>query len=114
MKIVFIISTLNVGGAESVLSMVANYMSQMGHEIIIITASKEKPFFELNQTIKLIQLGRNKPDKGILNRIKHIPLLINDLKNSIKKCNPDIVISFIWNMATALIISLHWLVISDQ
>ena len=54
--IAFLISSLNPGGAERVVSLLANELS-LTNDIVIITLSKEKPFYKLNDSINLKQLG---------------------------------------------------------
>jgi len=98
MKVLFIISSLNTGGAEKILSTIANYLDTIGHTITIITVSNDKPFFNINSSVELKQLGLSQPKKGLLYRINHIPMLINILKNNILQINPDVVISFMSEM----------------
>jgi len=94
MKILFVISSLNTGGAEKNLTTISNYFDTLGHNITIVILSKDKPFFTSNSSIELIQLGLDRPKDGFLNRVKHIPTLIYSLKENISTLKPDIVISF--------------------
>ncbi len=88
MKILFIISSLNVGGAEKILTTLANHFSNMGYKITILIASKRNYFFPLNRDIEIKELKRVKP----------IFILIKELKKEILLINPDIIISFISEM----------------
>ena len=56
MKIAFLISSLNAGGAERVVSLLANELS-LTNDIVIITLSKDEPFYKLNDSITVKQLG---------------------------------------------------------
>ena len=56
MKIAFLISSLNAGGAERVVSLLANELS-LKNDIVLITLSKDEPFYKLNDSITLKQLG---------------------------------------------------------
>ena len=56
MKIAFLISSLNAGGAERVVSVLANELS-LTNDIVIITLSKDEPFYKLNDSITVKQLG---------------------------------------------------------
>jgi len=105
MKILFMISSLNTGGAEKILSTIANHFDSRGDTITVLTVSDEKPFFTLNESIKLRQLGLSQPKRGLINRINHIPKLINSLKNNILEVNPDVVISFMSEMNILSIIA---------
>lgn len=74
MKIVYtILGTFNSGGMERVLANKANYLAARGYYITIITTDQKdrKPYFELDSSITLIDLGINYTDdldKGILSR----------------------------------------------
>jgi len=56
LKIAFLISSLNAGGAERVVSLLANELS-LTNDIVIITLSKDEPFYKLNDSITVKQLG---------------------------------------------------------
>ena len=87
MRILFVISSLDMGGAEKILTTVANYFDKMGHSVTIVTASINRPFFTLNSKIDLIKLNLS----GSLK-------LIIRLKEVIISSNPDIIISFMSEM----------------
>jgi len=89
MKILFIISSLDVGGAEKILTTLANYFDNMGHSVTIIITSSNRPSFTLNRGVNLI---------SIANRANNIILLINSLIRGIISNSPDIVISFMSEM----------------
>lgn len=54
--VAFLIFNLNAGGAERVVSLLANELS-LTNDIVIITLSKCEPFYKLNDSIRIIQLG---------------------------------------------------------
>lgn len=56
MSVTFLISSLNPGGAERVVSLLANQISKK-KDVIVITLSGDTPFYKLNDSIKIIQLG---------------------------------------------------------
>ncbi|HOL49941.1 MAG TPA: hypothetical protein PLW07_05125, partial [bacterium] len=58
-RIVFVISSLGCGGAERVVTNIANYLSLLGHYVSIITFDSpfNKPFFPLEKSVELIQCG---------------------------------------------------------
>lgn len=88
MKIVFIISSLDVGGAEKILTTLANYFDQSGEEVTILLTSHNRPHFPLNQSIETIYVKK----------VKHVPLLVNELRKEILAVRPEIVISFMSEM----------------
>lgn len=54
--VAFLISSLNAGGAERVVSLLANELS-LTNDIVIITLSKDEPFYKINDSITVKQLG---------------------------------------------------------
>lgn len=65
MKIVYCLAGLfNSGGMERVITIKANYLARIGHEVTIITTEQKNrmPFFSLHEAIKVIDLGINYSD----------------------------------------------------
>lgn len=82
MKVLHIITSLESGGAERMLSNIVNYDTDNEH--IIITLLKAKPHYDLEKHVKMysLELKNNK-----INKLK-IPILLN---RCIKEIKPDIV-----------------------
>jgi len=59
MKVTFIIGSLQSGGAERVLTTLANHWVQKGWDITILTFSSAKSFYELDSRVKRISLLSN-------------------------------------------------------
>ncbi|MDF5733267.1 MAG: glycosyltransferase family 4 protein, partial [Rhizonema sp. PD38] len=95
-RLILIIYSLSSGGAERVMSIMANYWVAKGWEIIILTfnAHTVTPFYYLDSRIIHIPLGiaANSPNLiiGICNNLKRI----QTLKSVIVKSKPDAIISF--------------------
>jgi GalNAc-alpha-(1->4)-GalNAc-alpha-(1->3)-diNAcBac-PP-undecaprenol alpha-1,4-N-acetyl-D-galactosaminyltransferase len=66
--IAFLIYSLNSGGAERVVSLLANDLS-LTNDVIIITLSKDEPFYKLNDSIAIKQLGSFNSGKNFLKAI---------------------------------------------
>lgn len=82
MRILHIITSLESGGAERMLSNLVNYDN--GNEHIIITIFKAKIHYEINDNVKIVNLNlRN----NIISRIKMV-ILIHNIIFSVK---PDLV-----------------------
>lgn len=93
MKITFVISSLSSGGAERVLSLLANSLSKE-HEIYVLTFSNDEPFYELYKDIKHIKLNLLMESKSFLDSIKNSVYRFIKLKKELKKVNADVNISF--------------------
>ncbi len=91
MKILFVINTLSSGGAERVLSELANYFADVyNYDTYILTISKYEDFYEISKNIKLIKLNIENNKYSIINSFERVSKLVK----SINKIKPDIIISF--------------------
>jgi len=93
-KIAFIISSLGSGGAERVLSLMANYWAQKNHRIIIITLGNSRPFYLLEDGIQIEQLSLLENSVSVFNAIANNIGRIKVIRKKLVNINPDIVISF--------------------
>jgi glycosyltransferase involved in cell wall biosynthesis len=105
MRICCVIASLGTGGAERVMSNLANYWVSSGHEVTLITLSREAPFYPLEAAINVQQLGQTTEGPcGIIGRLWAIVRRLWALRSAIKKDRPDVVLSFvdIMNVTTLL------------
>ncbi|WP_458699897.1 glycosyltransferase family 4 protein [Sulfurospirillum sp. 1307] len=93
MKIAFIISSLGSGGAERVLTLLANELSKK-HEVFILTFSSADPFYELDSKVTHIKLDLLKQSENIFQSIKNSIKRIFVLKKKLKEIKADVNISF--------------------
>ena len=93
MKILFVISSLSSGGAERVMSILANQFIK-SHEVIIVTMAKTDSFYSLHKNIKHIKLNLLKNSKNILQSVMNNLYRIKAFVEIFKKENPDVIISF--------------------
>jgi len=99
MKILFTIYCLGSGGAERVLSTLANYWSDKNRwEIVILTVSSNQ-FYTIDEKIK-----KNCLEDKKIKRFKPF-LSIYNIRKYIKEENPDIIISFMTQVSVYTIIS---------
>lgn len=97
MRIALVISSLEAGGAQRVLTLLANIWVSSGRQITIITLSgeAETPFFRLDQNVERMALDLVKTSRNAVEGlIANIRRLVH-LRRAIQKAEPDIVISFI-------------------
>ena len=94
MKIAFIISSLGSGGAERVLSLMANYWAQKNYSIIVLTLDNLTPFYLLADGIKLEQLSLLKNSTSIFSALANNITRIKVIRKKLIEIDPDIVISF--------------------
>jgi GalNAc-alpha-(1->4)-GalNAc-alpha-(1->3)-diNAcBac-PP-undecaprenol alpha-1,4-N-acetyl-D-galactosaminyltransferase len=97
MRIYLVIQSMSGGGAQRVLSILANYWSELGHEIILATFRTEDSFYTLDKRVKHIKLGL---DSSSLKKKKVYfdnYFRVKSLAKSIKEQKADIVVSFMTN-----------------
>ena len=103
-NIVIIVSAMNMGGAQRVVSILCNYWSQHGHNVTLIStfSGDKEQYYKLNKDVALEKVT----DSPLLSKIKVWNLIwkLICLRRVIKEINPNIVISFLTrvNVATTL------------
>ena len=98
MRILFIIPSLTGGGAERVVTNLANSMCDK-NEVNIYTIVSTKSFYSINKKVKVISNNviinkKNKITK-LLSRCTNFLRVLKNLKNTIGKYKPDCIISFL-------------------
>ncbi len=90
-KILFYINKIDKGGAERVITNLANYFSK-NDEVILVATNKSKVNYVIDKKVKFISLKSNK----FINKISKISLTkYFSLRKVIKNEKPDIVVSFL-------------------
>ncbi len=120
MKVTLVIYGLGGGGAERVMSILANYWAERGWEVtLIIFVDATKPaFYPLDPHIKLKSLRLAKNSAHWLDAIYHTWQRVTRLRREIMADKPDVVISFMnavnvysilacWNLDIPTIVSEH-------
>lgn len=101
MKLVFITPGMTFGGAERVISILANIWCDMGHEVsIFITATDRQPVYKMNKKIK-VEYFADYNEKGV----SHFKL-IAAIRKFVRKEKPDSVLSFMNDVCAYTIIAL--------
>ncbi len=97
MKLALFISSLRSGGAERVLSNLANHWAQHGHDVHLITfASREEiPFYPLDKKITVHPLNLFDDTSSGFKRIVTITKRLITIRKVSKTLKPDRILSFI-------------------
>lgn len=94
MKIALAITSLNAGGAERVISTMANFWaSKPGFEVVLFYFSSDHPFYELNSKIKLISIYPKKKS-SLIGTFAHLIESSFSFHKILLIEKPDIIISF--------------------
>lgn len=93
-NILFVIPSMQQGGAERVLSLMANYWAAKNSVVSILVFNDNPSFYKLHPAIHYYSLNSAKTSFGIFNFvINNFTRTVNYLK-CLKKITPDVVISF--------------------
>ena len=103
-NIVIVVSAMNMGGAQRVVSILSDYWSQNGYDVTLISTYTGETIshFQINKNVTLKYLT-NSPILAKYNPLNLVWKLFH-LRKEIKNQNPDVVISFLArvNVAAAL------------
>lgn len=92
-KIAFHLNSLQQGGAERVVSNLANRFAKEGYEVVIATGWYGEKEFELDSRIRRVHVGLSESDEK-KSRIGKIISRIVNLRRFIKKEKPDVLVAF--------------------
>ncbi len=89
-KIAFILGSMGKGGAERVISILANEYARKGWHVNILMLLENRCDYELHPNVKLVSIAdENK------NRMQQIPLWLSEIRKHVRKYRPDKVVSFV-------------------
>ena len=96
LRIVCVISTMQVGGAEHVMRDLSDRLVGAGHETMLLTLDdpSAQPFYPLHSEVRQRSLGAT-PRGGGLKRVRRVWHWINSLRQNINELRPNVVVSFI-------------------
>ena len=104
-RIVFVISSLGGGGAERVISTLANYFASKKYQVTVVTFYPKKfDWYQLSKRVKRIVVGQVKINNKF-DIIKNYFYKITQLRKTFIDINPDIIISFITEVNVTTLIA---------
>ncbi|MCA0931050.1 glycosyltransferase [Lutimonas saemankumensis] len=96
MRICLVIPLFGSGGGQRFISTISNFWSEAGHEVSIISLRKGDPFFSLSGNVSVRYLDYVEiKEKSKLNRLRSRLMTFFNLRNEIRKVNPDFVLSIL-------------------
>lgn len=94
-KLAFVIPSLGAGGAERVVSTLANALTT-DYEVYIITFIKVVPFYQLNNDVRLLHcVDKIEPSKNIFNALKSNYILLKKINAIVKNKKIQLLIGFL-------------------
>lgn len=110
MKIMFFIPRMGGGGAEKVISILANEFDKLGNSILIYTPTDQKSFYPLRSSVRIIgenlKVSKKRGIRQILLAFNCIRLW-NSYDRKVKEEKPDVVISFLTETNLIALTHLH-------
>lgn len=89
-KIIFFIGSMSRGGAERVISILANHYAEKGWNVSIVMLLRPDTGYALNSRIQLRDMTGNTSS-----RIKRIPYWIKNIRGLVRNEDPDVIVSFV-------------------
>lgn len=91
-KILFAISSLGSGGAERVVSTLANELTARGYAVSMLLVANSRQVYPLSEKIRVVSLDCEEDlGRGVL---KRYPIRLKKIRAALKEMNPDAVVSF--------------------
>ncbi|ARS39582.1 group 1 glycosyl transferase [Sphingobacteriaceae bacterium GW460-11-11-14-LB5] len=114
-KLCFVINSLEGGGAERVISNLANHFSDKNCSVTMICLNTAEVRYEINKKVKIVNLVERKGRHNLFNRLKYAYLTFYRLLTVLKKEKPVCTICFmtsanIWAGLCCVILGLPYLV----
>ncbi len=93
MHILFYLHSLSSGGAERVVSGLANYWKAQGWGITIVTiAPVSRDFYKLHPEVRRVALGLDMPSDGLVDALCYSWRRLNALRKVLRELGPDIAV----------------------
>lgn len=94
--VMVIVNSLRCGGVERRASIVANELGRRHRKVTVLTFGGKDyaPFFRLDPQVSLSFIDRGPKSSALLRRLVNSFLRVRSLRNAVKKCRPQVVISF--------------------
>lgn len=110
MRLTLVISSLIYGGAERVMTIMANYWVAKGWEVTLLTFDENTiPQYHLDSRVSHIPLGIAKDSPNIIIALGNNFKRILTLRFAITDSNPDVVISFLSATNVITLLATRWL-----
>lgn len=106
MKLLFFISSLHGGGAERVMVVLCNELTERGHEVYLAT-NIDIPFaYELDSRVSIIDLYPKRSDKrNITSKVRNRLRTYGRIRQIVKEIKPDVATSFMLGLNTDVLLS---------
>ena len=95
MRITLAISTFDIGGAQRVMSLMANYWAAHGHDVTLVSLSPQsEDWFKLHHLVRRVPLDLLSASSNLGRALCQNALRILRLRDELRRSRPDVIISF--------------------
>jgi len=103
-RLTLVISSLEMGGAERVMTELANHWAKLGRTITLIHYSPpgNPPAYPLDPRISVVPLGLHRESRSPLSAVRNNVHRIRVLRRAIRDSRPEVVLSFMANVITMI------------
>lgn len=105
-EIVFILGTFRRGGAERVISILANDYAERGWKVTVLLLLDNSIGYKVNKNIEFIDLTAGGYSSSMLRKLLRIPYWVWMIRKCICTKNPKNILAFTGNIATLTLVSL--------
>ena len=97
MRLTLVIGALRCGGAERILTTLANGWRRDGHAVTVVTLcdGREPPYFPLDPEVSLAPLGVARPSRTFRESIATNLACVRALRGCFRRSRPDVIVSFL-------------------
>jgi len=97
-RITFVVGYLSAGGAERVISLLANALVASGYSVSFIYLKKKEDFYRLDKRVNKHYLDISNDSNNLIHGLINTRKRVYKLRNKIKQIHSDIVISFMTDL----------------
>lgn len=110
LRLTLVIGSLQMGGAERVMALLANAWAARGHTVTVMTFTlPDTDFFKLAPEVVRVTIGWARPSNHPLRAILNNGVRLWHLRRKLAASQPDVVISFIDKMNVMVLLACHGL-----
>jgi glycosyltransferase involved in cell wall biosynthesis len=105
-RICCLVSSLEAGGAERVMTLLANAWAERGREVALVTlAGSDAEVYRLSPRVQRIALGLEVPSRSPLQAVRANIRKVLGLRRAVRLVAPDVVISFVTKLNVLAILA---------
>lgn len=106
LHILIYLHSLSSGGAERVVSGLANYWIEHGQSVTVVTnAVASRDFYELHPDVRRVALGLDRPSGGLLDAVYYNWQRLNALRTVVRERRPDVAVGMMSSASCTLFLA---------